>query len=151
MSGYDGGYRRGPSWADPYGGAPRGARRHSPADRPWVGGYREGYQGGSGGYPVANPGAGGYGGDFAASRPARYGRDFGRTPRYGGDYWWIGERAYPQGASYDDAYREFDRQHHPRYSPVGGMYHAMGGEYRYRRPPSPLRDGHWFSDWTRWF
>ncbi|MBW3570109.1 MAG: hypothetical protein KY467_03275 [Gemmatimonadetes bacterium] len=56
--GYDGGFR------DP------GRRsRGGPAERPWVGGYRDGYQGGSGGYAVGTTGplyadTRGYAGDF---------------------------------------------------------------------------------------
>ena len=52
---------------------------------------------------------------------------------------------------YDRGYQEFDRQSHPRYSPIGGTYPAMGGRYAYHRPPRPLREDTWFSDWTRWF
>lgn len=55
--GYDRGYR------DPRQG------RGGPTERPWVGGYRDGYQGGSGGYAVGTTGPlygdRGYGGDFA--------------------------------------------------------------------------------------
>lgn len=157
MDRYDGGYGRGrgPSWADPYGGGPSPARGRDQGERPWVGGYREGYQGGSGGYRTSGHNGGGYGGDYGRGRGSRYGGEYGtrgqQPRRYGGDYWWLGERAFPQPASYDDAYRDFDREHHPRISPVGGMYHAMGGEYGYRRPPRPLREETWFSDWTRWF
>lgn len=106
--------------------------RGSASDRPWAGGYRRGYQGGSGGIPTTG----------------------GRQRGYGGDYWWLGEREMrrnPQYHQYDRAYERFDERTHPRYSPVGGMYGAMGGEYAYHRPPRPLRDEIWFSDWTRWF
>lgn len=55
--GYDRGYR------DPRQG------RGGPTERPWVGGYRDGYQGGSGGYAVGTTGPlygdRAYGGDFA--------------------------------------------------------------------------------------
>lgn len=98
--------------------------------RPGVGGYRGGYQGGSGGIPT------------------------GGHPSGGRDYWWIGEHAYGRSdvdRGYDARFRAFDRDTHPRYSPVGGMHAAMGGEYRYRQPPRPLRDDTWFSEWTRWF
>jgi hypothetical protein len=111
---------------------------------------------------------GSYGRDYrpaSAGRPRPgYARDFepgtrdrarsASRPEYGGDYWWLGERAYERnhrGGRYDERYRKFDETHHPRYSPVGGTYPAMGGRYRYRRPPAPLREERWFSDWTRWF
>lgn len=138
MARYDyGTYRgirpRGGDWSDPNGGmrgVPYG--REGRGDRPWVGGYREGYQGGSGGMPTRG------------ARGAQRVRD----------YWWLGEhelRRQGRYARYDEAYRRFDEQHRPRYTPVGGMYHAMGGRYAYRRTPGPLRDDTWFSDWTRWF
>jgi hypothetical protein len=94
-----------------------------------VGGYRSGYQGGSGGVPT------------------------GRGRAGGRDDWWLGGHLPGRYAHdyYDRAYREFDRRHHPHYSPVGGTYAAMGGAMRYGRPPRPLRDDAWFSDWTRWF
>ena len=72
------------------------------------------------------------------------------------DEWWLGghhparyDRTYDR--PYDRAYRAFDARHHPHFSPIGGTYPAMGGAYQYRRPPRPLRDEMWFSDWTRWF
>ena len=135
MSPYDAGYRRrgghsNGGWGTPNADVPfRGGGRGSEADRPWVGGYRPGYQGGSGGIPTGG---------------ARRGR---------GDEWWLGGH-HPGGYGgdyYDRAYREFDRQHHPRYSPVGGTYAGMGGSLRYGRTPRPLREDMWFSDWTRWF
>jgi hypothetical protein len=73
---------------------------------------------------------------------------------YGWDYWWIGERAMPQpryGADYDRAYRNFDESHRPRFSPVGGMYPHVGNGYAPGSMPRPIREGTWFSDWTRWF
>ena len=88
--------------------------------------------------------------------PHRYGSQYDATPydRPGRpDYWWIGEHATRGGApmsGYDDDYSTFDRLARPRYSPVGGMYHAMGGTYS-RRPPRPLREPTRFSEWTRWF
>lgn len=79
----------------------------------------------------------------------------GEPPRpYDRDYWWLGEHELRRRGAlnrYDEAYARFDREWHPRYSPVGGTYGAMGGSYAYRRPPRPLRDDTWFSDWTRWF
>jgi hypothetical protein len=153
MARYDGGYDRplrpgAGDWSTPYG--PRGGMRYDrqgAGERPWVGGYRDGYQGGSSGTPVGrrpNASRGAYGGQGAGSR--------GRGGRYGGDYWWLGERAYPDRyARYDEGYGRFDRENRPRYSPVGGTYPAMGGEATHRRPPGPLREESWFSDWTRWF
>lgn len=90
-------------------------------------------------------GGGYWRGDWSASRPPE-------TRGGHRDDWWLGGH-HPgrYDESYDRAFREFDERHHPRYSPVGGTYHAMGGSYQYRRPPRPLRDDMWFSDWTRWF
>jgi hypothetical protein len=130
----DGGYWRG-DWSAPSPPEMRGGygRGHS-GDRPWTGGFRDGYQGGTGGIPTE-----GY-------------RDAAGTSRGARDDWWLGGH-HPgrYDEAYDRAFREFDERHHPRYSPVGGTYHAMGGSYQYRRPPRPLRDDMWFSDWTRWF
>ena len=126
-----GGYR-GPEWPQGLGRSGQRGYRGNRGDRPWGGGYRPGFQGGSGGVP----GSGG--------RPSGYDRD----------YWWLGEhelRRRGQLERYDEAYERFDRETHPRYSPVGGTYSAMGGRYAYHRPPRPLRDDTWFSDWTRWF
>ena len=106
--------------------------RNSPGERPWVGGYHQGYQGGSGGIPTSR----------------------GLPPEYDRDFWWLGEhemRRNPRFHQYDRGYERFDDRNHPHYSPVGGAYGAMGGEYAYHRPPRPLRDDTWFSDWTRWF
>jgi hypothetical protein len=89
--------------------------------------------------------------------PGRYGADFDpqRQQGYGGDYWWMGERAMPrQGrgrTGYDQGYREFSERNRPRFSPVGGMHNAMGGDYAAGRAPRPLRENTWFSEWTRWF
>lgn len=136
---YGRGYRSG-GYSDPWRGMPDGGYpRQAAAERPWVGGYRSGYQGGSGGINTSG---------------ARGGGDFGRGRGYGRDYWWLGTHGVPdesQSGGYDRAYRDFDRQSHPRYSPVGGTYAAMGGRYAYNRPPRPLREDTWFSDWTRWF
>ena len=112
-------------------GYDRGYRGEPPYERPWTGAYRPGFQGGSSGIPN---------------------RSSGR--RYGGDYWWLGEREMIRNSPpthYDEAYRRFNAESHPRYSPVGGNYPAMGGSYAYGRPPRPLREETWFSDWTRWF
>jgi hypothetical protein len=163
MARYDRGYDRSlhpasGDWARPF-GSRRGMRydRHHAGERPWVGGYQEGFQGGSSGIPVGGRyygGGGEYGGyseDYA--RRGRGGREASRQG-YEGDYWWLGERAYARERareSYDEGYRRFNEETRPRYSPVSGNYHAMGGEYQYRRPPEPLREERWFSDWTRWF
>ncbi|HET8656017.1 MAG TPA: hypothetical protein VFL93_10920 [Longimicrobiaceae bacterium] len=130
---YDRGYRRGGyetgDWSDPYQGAPGVPYdRGGAGERPWVGSYRRGYEGGSGGIPTG-------------ARPLGYDRD-----------WWLGgHRPGRYGGEYEREYREFDRLNHPRFSPVGGTYPAMGGSCRYGALPRPLRDDLWFSDWTRWF
>lgn len=152
MARYDRGYDRSlrpasGDWANPY-GSTRGMRnqRYDSGYRPWVGGYRDGYQGGSSGIPVGR--------EYGGGSPESAGQGGGRgAQRYGGDYWWLGERAFERERerdSYDVAYRRFNERTRPRYSPVGGTYHAMGGDYQ-RRPPRPLREETWFSDWTRWF
>lgn len=128
--GYDtrGGYR-GPSW---YRGFGRSGSRGYRGVRPRMAGYGPDYPGGSGGMPTSGP----------------------RLSGYGDDYWWLGEHELRRRGvigPYDRGYQEFDRQWHPRYSPVGGTYPAMGGRYAYHRPPRPLREDTWFSDWTRWF
>ncbi len=126
------GYARRPDMVDGVGRNAGRGYRSGPGERPWVGGYREGYQGGSGGIPTSR----------------------GLPPEYDRDYWWLGEhemRRHPRYHQYDRGYQRFDERNHPRYSPVGGTYGAMGGEYAYHRPPRPLRDDTWFSDWTRWF
>jgi hypothetical protein len=88
--------------------------------------------------------------EMARGRPdERYDR---RMRPEGRDEWWLGGH-HPgrYDEPYDRVYREFDERNRPHFSPVGGTYHAMGGMYDYRRPPRPLRDEMWFSDWTRWF
>ena len=148
MARYDGGYDYREGYRGPYRGrrGPRGGydapqgfgrarprgRRQGPGERAGAGGYRRGFQGGSGG--------------IRTSREV--------PPRYDRDLWWLGEHEYsrrPGFHRYDAAFERFDREHHPRFSPVGGMYGPMGGEYTHRRPPRELRDDTWFSDWTRWF
>jgi hypothetical protein len=76
----------------------------------------------------------------------------GEPQRGSRDDWWLGghERGRYDG-TFERAYREFDERNHPHFTPVGGNYHAMGGEFQYRRVPRPLREDMWFSDWTRWF
>jgi hypothetical protein len=159
MARYDRGYDRSlrpvsGDWAHPYGGR-HGSReqRFASGERPGVGGDRDGYQGGSYGTPMGRGHyGGGQGGRSDAGREGM--RQHGTRPGCGGDYWWLGERAFQRERSrdrYDERYRRFNEATRPRYSPVGGTYHAMGGEYQYRRPPEPLREERWFSDWTRWF
>jgi hypothetical protein len=159
MARYDRGYDRSlrpasGDWAHPYGGR-YGSRqqRFESGERPWVGDDRDGYQGGSYGTPIGRASRGG--GQRGRSDAGREGmRQQGSRAGYGGDHWWLGERAFEQERSrdrYDDRYRRFNEATRPRFSPVGGTYHAMGGEYQYRRPPGPLREERWFSDWTRWF
>lgn len=114
-----------------FGGYDREQRRGE-GGRPGVGGYRQGYPGGSGGIPV---------------------RASGRS-RNQGDYWWLGGRQYDRQyayGSYDRAYREFDEANRPRFSPIGGMHAGMSGSYLRGDPPRPLAYDRWFSDWTRWF
>ena len=38
---------------------------------------------------------------------------------------------------YEEAYRRFESRPHPHYTPVGGMYPAMGGRLRLRPGPRP--------------
>jgi hypothetical protein len=170
MARYDRGYDRSlrpatGNWARPGGGSRRGFRydRFTAGERPWVDGPFDGYQGGSYGIPVGGGyrggGSAGYRGGYDPGYRARYDRDLPRgsergAGRPGEDLWWLGERAFDQERSrdsYDEAYRRFNEATRPRFSPVGGNYPAMGGEYGYRRPPEPLREERWFSDWTRWF
>jgi hypothetical protein len=133
--GYDGrGGYRGPAYAGFGRRGPRGDRgyRYDRGGRPWEGGYRPYYRTGPGGAPTS-------------------GR---RPPSYDRDFWWLGEHELNRQGYFDRpdrAFAEFDRHAHPRYSPVGGTYAAMGGSYAYHRPPRPLREDSWFSDWTRWF
>jgi hypothetical protein len=106
---YDGGYGRHGGWEQRMPDGGRGwdggypdARRGEPVERPWVGGYREGYQGGSGGYalrtsgplyapdaygdeprergyrrPRGQQGRGGEGGGYFVRARASYGGDYG--------------------------------------------------------------------------
>lgn len=142
MGRYDYGYRgdRGywsDDWSSPTPPEMRGGyRRGNTGDRPWARGYRDGYQGGMGGIPT-DRGYAEYGGE-----PAPGARD---------DWWLAGRRPGRYDESYDRAYRDFEERNRPHFSPVGGTYRAMGGAYDYHRPPRPLRDEMWFSDWTRWF
>lgn len=113
--------------------------------RPWAGGYRDEYQGGSEGIAMRTTGRsvgvrdemqerGGYG--------PRYGRDYGRT---GGGHPDLSHRIR-YGTDYDTRPEDF----RPRYSPVGGMAPAMGGEYKYRGDRAWPYD-RWFNEWSRRF
>ena len=130
MSYYDRGYRPRGGYPGAYGGAGWGGPNRERYDRDRMGN---------------RPRGGGY------DDPYRRGYRSGGGPA-GADEWWLGGH-HPgrYDREYDRAYQEFDRMNRPRYSPVGGNYHAMGGSYMYGRPPRPLRDDMWFSDWTRWF
>lgn len=103
-------------------------------------------------------GRGRYDGDFERSIRGGGDRWMHASPHrgraYGNDYWWLGEhelRRRGRLGGYDQSYRRFSEDTHPRYSPVGGMYPPFGGRYLARNPPRPLRENTWFSDWTRWF
>ncbi len=113
-------------------------------DRPWTGGYRQGFQGGTEGVPV------GGGRRWGTERP-----DAGEGRRERGqDLWWLGYHGYDRQyrpTRYDEMYRQFHETAHPRFSPIGGMHSAMSGSYVRRGPPRPLAYDRWFSDWTRWF
>lgn len=145
--GYDRGYRRPGMDREGY-------------DRPWVGGYTEGYQGGSGGIGVDTSG----GAMQTQWEQERHRRDYDRAFRtrgYGRDYRPGGEGRgrYVRGArggydrghhGYDREYREDLERNRPRYSPVGGMAPTMGGSYRYRGDRAWPYD-RWFNEWSRWF
>jgi hypothetical protein len=86
-------------------GYPDAARGGDPADRPWVGGYREGYQGGSGGYALGTSGplyeqygASG-GGPPAHERGYRRPRGQEGRGRHGGAYF-VRARASGYGGDY---------------------------------------------------
>jgi hypothetical protein len=154
--GYDRGYRRGGFGGGAY-------------ERPWVGGYRDGYQGGSGGIGVDTSGRAmeiqweqernrrDYDRDF---RTRRYGQDY-RGGGYGGGEYSGQERGgrYVRGArgGYDRGYHGYDREYRedlernrPRFSPVGGMAPTMGGSYVTRGNRAWPYD-RWFNEWSRWF
>ncbi len=119
--------------------------RDTRTGRPWVGGYQQAYQGGSEGIPAGS-------GRRWGGEPVDAG-DRGRRGKRQ-DLWWLGYHAYDEqyrGGRYDEQYRRFHEQTRPRFSPIGGMHAAMGGEYARGRPPRPLAYDRWFSDWTRWF
>lgn len=113
--GYDRGYYRG--------------GRGGAYERPWVGGYHEGYQGGSGGIGVNTSGTGG-----AYLRgegtPWRQG-----NPGYGRDYDTGGY--HPGRGDYGiHGSRESGRER-------GGFDRGYGRRRGY--------DGGWFNEWSRWF
>lgn len=153
---YDEGYGRHGGWEMrmPDGGRgwdrgyPDAARGGDPADRPWVGGYREGYQGGSGGYalgtsgplyeeygasgdpprhergyrrPRGQEGRGRHGGNyFVRARASEYGGDYGG--RGGGDRFAYEDPAGDTGFGASNPRPGFGRLGH-----LGGGY---GGDFR---------------------
>lgn len=117
----------------------RGYDQEAGYRRPWTGGYREGYQGGTGGIAVNR--SGGYGmqpGMYESDNPRD--RNRGRGNDQGG-----------VGRGYDDWYRRFQASNRPAFSPVGGMHPAMGGSYIERGGRRGAYDGGWYSQRTRWF
>lgn len=160
---YDEGYGRHGGWEMrmPDGGRgfhrgyPRPGHGADPAQRPWVGGYREGYQGGSGGYalrtigplyeeygangdrgpdhergyrrPRGQAGQGPRGRGYFVRARAGYGGDFGISRgRAGGDY----DGGMRGGGGYDPAFRGAGRpDFRPRDSPADGPFGPMGGSY----------------------
>jgi len=180
---YDQGYGRHDGWEyrmpDGGRGYDRGYRQAGGqwnGERPWVGGYREGYQGGSGGYavgggpryldddrgradhehgyrrPRGEQGGGGRDGTYFFRGRAGYGRDFGARGGYGGDF-----NVTNRGRNDEHgARREFRNEgrpedYRPRYSPVGGTWGPMGGSYLARPNPRGEEDVRWTSETTRWF
>ncbi len=138
--------------------------------RPWVGGYHEGYVGGSEGIAVGAPRRGE---GWSGPRPSRYDHDLRSTDRFrrearreafdrgdqgfaggGGEYDPRYARSGRRRGRYDRGYRPTDEdyrrdleRHRPHFTPVGGMSPAMGGiaaiDHGY--------DGGWFNEWSRWF
>jgi hypothetical protein len=126
-------------------------RHRTASDRGESGGYRtDAFSGGRIRGAHGDPAVGQGRGEFSGGSV----RERGPAPRgYGRDYWWLGEREMERRGgrtSYDAGYHRFDEQTRPRFSPVGGMYPAMGGSAS-MRPPRELRDPRHFSEWTRWF
>ncbi|HEX2095504.1 MAG TPA: hypothetical protein VHG28_24120 [Longimicrobiaceae bacterium] len=145
--------------------------------RPWVGGYHEGYQGGSEGIAMNTaPSGRAYVHGEGTPWRAGYDRDYRSGPRYGGygrgnpsidrgDQGYMGgggeyDPRYVRGArgGYDRGYHGYDREYRedlernrPRYSPVGGMNPAMGGSAAMDRGRGRGYDGGWFNRWSRWF
>lgn len=106
------------------------------SSRPRVGGYRAGYQGGSGGIEVDTTGPlrRGYDRDVA---PRGYDREMMQRPR--------------RRSRYDAEFDVRPEDFRPRFSPVGGMDAGMGGERLTRGEQRPLRESGPTSEWTRWF
>ena len=155
--GYDRGYR------DPRQG------RGGPTERPWVGGYEPGYQGGSEGISVRTTGPlygdRGYGRDFSehergyrrprGARPVDgrgtvrmrvSGRELdtpsGRGGGYGRDYGGGYGRAY--GGYGPDFGGGYDRG-------MRGGSRGYAREYPSGPPPRPPQDAPWTRERTRWF
>lgn len=134
-------------------GYPRAGGGADPAERPWVGGYREGYQGGSGGYalrttgplyeeydafegsgpehergyrrPRGQPGRGPRGRGYFVRARAGYGGDFQRG---GGDRFAYAAGGTGFGAG--GARPDFGRQ---GYGGYGGDFRPRGGRGDYDR------------------
>ena len=153
--GYDRGYRSG------------GGGR--PFDRPWVGGYRDGFQGGSGGIGVGTSGHAmqsnwdwehnGHDYDPTYRDRESYRRSHGGWQgRDAGGSGGVERGRYVRGArgGYDTGYHGYDREYRedlernrPRFSPVGGMHPSMGGSYVNRGDRA--WPGGWNNEWSRWF
>ena len=116
------------------------------SSRPRVGGYRAGYQGGTGGIEVDTTGPirRGYDRDF---RERGYDREF-RARGYDAD---LARRRQYLRSGYDRDFRDRPENFRPRFSPVGGMDAGMGGEYSRQGEPRPFRESRPTSEWTRWF
>jgi hypothetical protein len=127
---------------DAYSTGFRGAERGRRGERPWVGGYREGFQGGSEGIPVGRPPRRE---PEAGMREAFERRRPDEGSRTGYDEGWGTRQS-------DEAYRRFNARTRPRYSPIGGMHPAMGGEFVYGGGQHRGAGyGGWYNRRTRWF
>jgi hypothetical protein len=151
---YDDGYGRHGGWEQRMPDGGRGFDRGYPdprrggdaADRPWVGGYREGYQGGSGGYALRTTGPlyESYGAHGSPDAEREHGR---RRPRgeqgqrqgngyfvraraggYGGDYRGGGDRW-----AYEDAQGDTDFGPSGARPGFGELGHLQGGRGGYDR------------------
>lgn len=176
---YDEGYGRQGGWETrmPDGGRgwdqgyPDPRRGGDPADRPWVGGYREGYQGGSGGYSLRTSGPlyGSYGAsqEGGPERERGYRRPRGQEGRgrqgggyfvraragYGGDYGGQARGGYGQGfgGGYDRGMRSGPPARGGGYDqPMRGGGGGYDLPFRNEGRPRPLHDT-WTSNWTRGF
>jgi hypothetical protein len=124
--------------------APRGSGRGYRGGRSWTGGYREGYQGGSEGVALNTTGRYYPGPEEAPLWSGGCGYDRGfREPGAARNR----QRREPG----EPAWRRLERWR-PRYSPIGGMHPAMGGEFKYRGEShrGTGYDG-WYNRRTRWF